>query len=248
MQAGKVDLALEDAETAYLAFTRGTRQRQAAQRASRDRGAVLHRRPGDGAGATGIRHIDELRGRRVDVGTPRQLGRPRGPRDPGQLWDRIRRASHRSSARTATRSAVSRPGRSTPACSTGRSSIRAIAAISKDVDVRVPADRAGAARRHPGAAPFPEVDDDSRPAPTRTRTATCRPSAWTSLLLCRRGSAGRAGLRPDQGAVRRGAALETAHEAASAIDPERGPTASIPLHPGAARYYREREIQLRLRL
>ncbi len=37
-------------------------------------------------------------------------------------------------------------------------------------------------------------------------------------------------------------ALEHAHEAASAIDPERGPTASIPLHPGAARYYREREI------
>ena len=37
-------------------------------------------------------------------------------------------------------------------------------------------------------------------------------------------------------------ALEKAHEAASAIDPERGPTASIPLHPGAGRYYREREI------
>ena len=37
-------------------------------------------------------------------------------------------------------------------------------------------------------------------------------------------------------------ALENAHEAASAIDPERGPTTSIPLHPGAARYYREREI------
>ena len=36
--------------------------------------------------------------------------------------------------------------------------------------------------------------------------------------------------------------LEKAHQAASAIDPERGPTASIPLHPGAARYYRAREI------
>ena len=28
----------------------------------------------------------------------------------------------------------------------------------------------------------------------------------------------------------------------SAIDPERGPTASIPLHTGASKYYREREI------
>jgi TRAP-type uncharacterized transport system substrate-binding protein len=37
-------------------------------------------------------------------------------------------------------------------------------------------------------------------------------------------------------------ALMKAHAAASAIDPERGPTASIPLHPGAARYYRAREI------
>jgi TRAP-type uncharacterized transport system substrate-binding protein len=36
--------------------------------------------------------------------------------------------------------------------------------------------------------------------------------------------------------------LEKAHEAARTIDPERGPTASIPLHPGAARFYREREI------
>jgi TRAP transporter TAXI family solute receptor len=36
--------------------------------------------------------------------------------------------------------------------------------------------------------------------------------------------------------------LRKAHAAATAIDPERGPTASIPLHPGAARYYRAREI------
>jgi len=36
--------------------------------------------------------------------------------------------------------------------------------------------------------------------------------------------------------------LKKAHASASAIDPDRGPTAAIPLHPGAARYYREREI------
>jgi TRAP transporter TAXI family solute receptor len=37
-------------------------------------------------------------------------------------------------------------------------------------------------------------------------------------------------------------ALEQAHPSARAIDPDRGPTAPIPLHPGAARFYREREI------
>jgi TRAP transporter TAXI family solute receptor len=36
--------------------------------------------------------------------------------------------------------------------------------------------------------------------------------------------------------------LVRAHPAASAIDPERGPMTSITLHPGAARYYRNREL------
>lgn len=36
--------------------------------------------------------------------------------------------------------------------------------------------------------------------------------------------------------------LMQAHASAQGIDPDRGPTAAIPLHPGAARYYREREI------
>jgi uncharacterized protein len=38
------------------------------------------------------------------------------------------------------------------------------------------------------------------------------------------------------------AELADAHRVASEIDPDRGPLASIPLHPGAARYYREREL------
>ena len=37
-------------------------------------------------------------------------------------------------------------------------------------------------------------------------------------------------------------ALRAAHASAAGIDPDRGPTTAIPLHPGAARYYREREI------
>lgn len=36
--------------------------------------------------------------------------------------------------------------------------------------------------------------------------------------------------------------LRLAHASAGGINPDRGPTAAIPLHPGAARYYREREI------
>jgi uncharacterized protein len=37
--------------------------------------------------------------------------------------------------------------------------------------------------------------------------------------------------------------LRAAHASAAGINPDRGPTTAIPLHPGAARYYREREIQ-----
>lgn len=36
--------------------------------------------------------------------------------------------------------------------------------------------------------------------------------------------------------------LRQAHPSAAGIDPDRGPTSAIPLHPGAARYYREREL------
>jgi len=36
--------------------------------------------------------------------------------------------------------------------------------------------------------------------------------------------------------------LAARHAAASLIDPAQGPTTPIPLHPGAARYYREREL------
>jgi TRAP transporter TAXI family solute receptor len=36
--------------------------------------------------------------------------------------------------------------------------------------------------------------------------------------------------------------LVKVHGAASGIDPERGPATPIPLHPGAAQYYREREL------
>ena len=36
--------------------------------------------------------------------------------------------------------------------------------------------------------------------------------------------------------------LRQAHPSAAGIDPERGPTTAIPLHAGATRYYREREL------
>jgi TRAP transporter TAXI family solute receptor len=36
--------------------------------------------------------------------------------------------------------------------------------------------------------------------------------------------------------------LRQAHPSAAGITPDRGPTTAIPLHPGAARYYREREL------
>lgn len=62
------------------------------------------------------------------------------------------------------------------------------------------------------------------------------------LLICRKDLPERLVLdltRALYGAV---SELSEAHPVASEIDPDRGPLASIPLHPGAARYYREREL------
>jgi TRAP transporter TAXI family solute receptor len=62
------------------------------------------------------------------------------------------------------------------------------------------------------------------------------------LLLCRRDLAEPLVLNLTKILFDSVPSLRNAHKAAFAITPERGPTASIPLHPGAARYYREREL------
>ena len=113
--------------------------------------------------------------------------------------------------------------------------------ISREVDVRVlPIDR-----RALGAIQERHhfLKTTTIPAGTYPRqTADVQTVGMDVLLLCRRDLPD--GLVYDLTRALFDAVptLVKAHEAASAIDVERGPTASIPLHPGAARYYREREI------
>ena len=71
MQAGRADLALEDAETAYLAYSRGTAADAAPHQRLRAIGvlfsiAVQVAVPAD----SGITRLDQLRGKRVDIGAP----------------------------------------------------------------------------------------------------------------------------------------------------------------------------------
>ena len=190
--------------------------------------------------ATGITRVDQLRGRRVDVGAAGRLGGARGARDPRQLRRRLRH-HHRRRTAMRTHSNTSRTAPSTRDSSTPRSSTRSSPASAARWTSRA------ADRSFPRSARFRSaITSSSRrpfpPVPMRTRRATCRPSAWTCCCC-----AGRICPTPLVYDLTRTLfdavpALEHAHEAASAIDPERGPTASIPLHPGAARYYREREI------
>ncbi len=64
----------------------------------------------------------------------------------------------------------------------------------------------------------------------------------SNLLMCRKDLDERLVYLLTKGLFDAIPALQAAHPAASLIDPEEAPATPIPLHPGAARYYREREI------
>ncbi|MBS1818282.1 MAG: TAXI family TRAP transporter solute-binding subunit [Acidobacteria bacterium] len=240
MEGGKVDLALEDAETAYLAFTRGTAANASAHERLRAVGvtfsiAVQVAVPD----ASGITSIEQLKGRRVDVGarggsveraahiilesyglTYRNIEPTFG------TSDTLARFKDRTLDARFFYSAFKHP---------------TIDGISREVDVRVlPIDR-----RVLGAIQEQHHFLKSTLIPAGTYPK--QPSAVQTvgmdvLLLCRKDLPDAVVYDLTRGLFDAVPALERAHEAARAIDVERGPTASIPLHPGAARYYREREI------
>ncbi|HUR36049.1 MAG TPA: TAXI family TRAP transporter solute-binding subunit [Vicinamibacterales bacterium] len=240
MEAGRVDLALEDAETAYLAYTRGTVAAAVPHEQLRAIGvmfsiAVQVAVPA----ATGITRIDELKGRRVDVGGA------------GGSVDRAARIILESYGFGYDAIAPIAGGADTlDRFKSGDLDARffysafkhpAIDSISREIDVRVlPIDRArlGAIQERHHFLKLTTI-----PAGTyRQQRADVQTVGMDVLLLCRRDLPDSVVYELTRSLYEAVPALEQAHEAASAIDPERGPTASIPLHPGAARYYREREI------
>lgn len=240
MEEGKIDLALEDAETAYLAYSRGTERSNIPHERLRAIGVMFSIAVQVAVPAsTGIERIEQLRGKRVDVGTP------------GGAVERASRIifeSHGVGFAALTPSFGG--GNTLDRFKNGELDARVfysafkhpvIASISREVDVRVlPIDRRalGAIQERHHFLKTTTIPAGTYPH----QTADVQTVGMDVLLLCRRDLPD--GLVHDLTRALFDAVptLEQAHEAASAIDVERGPTASIPLHPGAARYYREREI------
>ncbi|MGE3956985.1 MAG: TAXI family TRAP transporter solute-binding subunit [Vicinamibacterales bacterium] len=240
MQAGRVDLALEDAETAYLAYSRGTARLAVPHDQLRAIGvlfsiAVQVAVPA----ASDISRIEQLEGRRVDVGAPgsavhrasRIIFESHGfgfdrltPTYGGS--DTLRLFKERALDARVFYSAFTHP---------------AIDAISREVDVRV----LPIGREHLGA-----IQERHHFLKTTTIPAGTYPGqagdiqtlGMDVLLLCRRDLPETLVYDLTRALFAAVPSLEQVHEAARSIDVERGPTASIPLHPGAARFYREREI------
>ncbi len=240
VQAGTVDLALEDAETAYLAFSRGTEKQPTPHDRLRAIAVMFSIAVQVAVPAqSGIERIDDLKGRAVDIGAP------------GSAVDR--------SARIILESYGIREQDITPLYAApdtldkfrnGQLAARffysafkhpVIDSISHQLDVRVlPIDRTrlGAIQDRHHFLKLTTIPAGTYP----NQTADVQTVGMDVLLLCRQELPDSLVYELTRALFASVPALEQAHEAAHAINPERGPTASIPLHPGAARYYRAREI------
>jgi uncharacterized protein len=240
MQAGKVDLALEDAETAYLAYSSGTAAQPQPHQRLRAIGVMFSIAVQVAVPvASGITRIDQLKGHRIDVGVP------------GGSVERAARIILESYGLSYDVVTPVFGGTDTlEQFKAGDLDARffysafthpVIASISREVDVRVlPIDRTRL-----GAIQERHHFLKSTTIPTGTyarQQNDVQTVGMDVLLLCRHDLSDSLVYDLTRTLFDAVPALEKAHEAASAIDPERGPTTSIPLHPGAARYYREREI------
>jgi TRAP transporter TAXI family solute receptor len=240
MQAGKVDVALEDAETAYLAYTRGTAQDGSPHERLRAVAVMFSIAVQVAVPArSGITTIDDLRGKRVDVGGQ------------GGSIDRAARVILESYGITYDQITPTFGGSDTlERFMSGDLDARffystfkhpVIANISREVDVRVlPIDRKrlGAIQERHHFLKLTTI-----PAGTYAgQDRDIQTVGMDVLLLCREDLPETLVYDLTRVLFDAVPTLERAHESAGTIDPERGPTASIPLHPGAARFYREREI------
>ncbi|MFN7982774.1 MAG: TAXI family TRAP transporter solute-binding subunit [Vicinamibacterales bacterium] len=240
VQAGSVDLALEDAETAYLAFSRGTVQQPTPHDRLRAVAVMFSIAVQVAVPAgSGIERIDDLRGRRVDIGAPgsavnrsariilESYGIHESDITPSYAApDTLEKFRDGQLDARFYYSAFKHPG---------------IDSISHQLDVRVlPIDRArlGAIQEQHHFLKLTTIPAGTYPK----QAADVQTVGMDVLLLCRQELPDTLVFELTRSLFASVPALERAHEAARAIDPERGPTASIPLHPGAARYYRAREI------
>jgi TRAP transporter TAXI family solute receptor len=240
MQQGRADLALEDAETAYLAYSRGTAKDSTPHARLRAISVMFSIAVQVAVRAdSGITRIEQLRGRKVDIGPP------------GGSVNRASRIILESYGihETDVQRSFGAPNPVEQLVS-GAVDARvfysafkhpSIDAISRQTDVRVlpiDRDRLGAIQEQHHFLKLTTIPAGTYPKQDRDVQTV----GMDVLLLCRQDLPEALVYDLTRTLFDAVPALERAHEAASAIDPERGPTASIPLHPGAARFYREREI------
>jgi TRAP transporter TAXI family solute receptor len=240
LELGRVDLALEGARTSYLAYRRGTPARPEPHRKLRAIAVlfptVVHiaaRRE------LGIRSIGDLRGRRVYVGkrgSPTEGASRTVLLGHGLTFDDIQPSFDRDGAIDRFR----RGGLDAVIFFFPIEQADGVAMMRGGNAVLVPVDPSmlEAIRRRdpllkPAAIPGGTYEGQAEPVPT----------VGTDVLLVTREDLSEdlvytltRTLFESVGELRR------AHRSAEFIDPDRGPGPPVPLHRGAARYYREREL------
>lgn len=241
VERGDADLALEGARTTYLAYKKGTSNDPRPHTRLRALAVlfptVVHiaaRRDG------GIRSVADLKGRRVFVGPEES---------PPEQASRVVLESHGLSYRDL--HAVF--DRDTPI-------VEQLRTGSLDgVFLFVPVEHALATEvMRSGRARLIPVEENMM-APIRSRSPLLKPASIARgtydgqtetvltvgtdvLLVCREDLPQKLAYELTKTLFEAVGELSRAYRSAEVINPSRGPAATVPLHPGAARYYREREL------
>jgi len=241
LQRGDVQLAIEDVETAYVAFSRGTPQMAEPHRDLRAMAVLFSIAVHVVARTTaGIEGIGDLKGKRVGMGAP---GSP----------------THRAAALILEGHGVG-VKHITPVPLTGDAAAAAIregtldaafiyvsfqnpvvTALTGADDVRlVPIQRLSLGHIQEG---HHFLKSTTIPGGTyKNQEEDVLTVGMDVVLLCRQSVPDALVYDLTKTLFDSLPVLRQAHPSAAGIDPDRGPTSAIPLHPGAARYYREREL------
>ena len=240
IEDGRADLAIEDAETAYIAYSKGTTESGRPHKNIRAISVLFSTAVQIVVrGDAGIATVADLRGRRVDVG---QHG------SPVERAARLILKSHGLSYDAITPVFGARGGAGamrareldvrffyTPYPQAG------VEDVTRSADARlIPIERESLAAIQAGHHFLKSVVIPVGTYPNQHEQILT--VGMDVLLLCRADLPER--LVHDMTAALFDSIpeLSAAHRAAAAIDPDRGATTAVPLHPGAVRYYREREI------
>jgi TRAP transporter TAXI family solute receptor len=241
LQAAKADIAFTQADIAYAAYSRGTEADSRPHLQLRAI-AVLWMNTVHVAvpKSSTVRSVEELRGRRVAV-TSRGGGTETLARIVLGAYD-LTYADITPQFGTFVETVEQMRDRGADAAFVvaGVPAV-AVTELSERSDVRllrIPRDRLATMR-----AQYPFLQPVLVPRGTyRGIDQDVETLGVSNLLMCRKDLDERLVYQLTKSLFDAIPALEAAHPVASLIDPEEAPATPIPLHPGAARFYREREI------